>query len=93
MQLREVARQRGLGDRVPVCGEQFGEAGLVRHLVVLEQLRDAGVAAGLVGPGWPLRATVFVLGASNGAFSIAAIGSMMALTSVVASIATHISPR
>jgi BCD family chlorophyll transporter-like MFS transporter len=30
-------------------------------------------------PGWPLRANVFVLGVANGAFSIAAIGSMMAL--------------
>jgi BCD family chlorophyll transporter-like MFS transporter len=39
------------------------------------------VAAGAVGPGWPLAATVFVLGAANGAFSIAAIGSMMRLAS------------
>ncbi len=37
------------------------------------------VAAGVVGPRWPLAATVFVLGAANGAFSIAAIGSMMRL--------------
>ena len=37
------------------------------------------VAAGAVGPGWPLAATVFALGMANGAFSIAAIGSMMAL--------------
>lgn len=37
------------------------------------------VAAGVVGPGWPLKATVFALGAANGAFSIAAIGSMMRL--------------
>ena len=36
-------------------------------------------AAGLVGPGWPLRVTVFALGAANGAFSIGAIGSMMRL--------------
>jgi BCD family chlorophyll transporter-like MFS transporter len=34
-------------------------------------------AAGVVGPGWPLAATVFALGLANGAFSIAAIGSMM----------------
>jgi len=39
------------------------------------------VAAGVAGPGWPLAATVFVLGAANGAFSIAAIGSMMRLAS------------
>lgn len=37
------------------------------------------VAAGAVGPAWPLRTTVFALGMANGAFSIAAIGSMMRL--------------
>ena len=37
------------------------------------------VAGGIVGPPWPLHATVFALGAANGAFSIAAIGSMMRL--------------
>ncbi len=37
------------------------------------------VAAGQVGPGYPLKLTVFLLGASNGAFSIAAIASMMRL--------------
>lgn len=37
------------------------------------------VVAGLVGPGYPLKITVFLLGASNGAFSIAAIASMMRL--------------
>ncbi len=36
-------------------------------------------AAGLLGPGWPLRPTVFLLGVANGAFSIGAIGSMMRL--------------
>lgn len=39
------------------------------------------VLAGLWAPHWPLRANVFLLGLSNGAFSIAAIGSMMALAS------------
>ncbi|MEY2688879.1 MAG: hypothetical protein RL375_3077 [Pseudomonadota bacterium] len=39
------------------------------------------VLAGLVGPGWPFTANVVVLGMANGAFSIAAIGSMMALAS------------
>jgi BCD family chlorophyll transporter-like MFS transporter len=33
--------------------------------------------AGWVGPGWPLRQTVFLLGVANGAFAVAAIGSMM----------------
>jgi MFS transporter, BCD family, chlorophyll transporter len=36
---------------------------------------------GQVGPGWPLKANVFLLGAANGAFSIAAIASMMRLAS------------
>ena len=35
--------------------------------------------AGSVGPAWPLRASVFVLGVANGAFAVAAIGSMMGL--------------
>lgn len=40
----------------------------------------AGLVAGAaIGPAWPLKATVFALGAANGAFSIAAIGSMMRL--------------
>ena len=37
------------------------------------------VAAGLVGPPWPLRWTVALMGAANGMFSIAAIASMMRL--------------
>jgi len=41
-----------------------------------------GIAmAGLVGPAWPLRASVFALGVTNGAYAIAAIGSMMAMVS------------
>jgi BCD family chlorophyll transporter-like MFS transporter len=39
------------------------------------------VVAGHVGPGWPLRGSVFFLGFANGAFAVAAIGSMMALAS------------
>ena len=39
-----------------------------------------GIAAGgLIGPGWPLRASVIFLGAANGAFAVAAIGCMMEL--------------
>ncbi len=37
------------------------------------------VVAALLGPAWPLEPTVFALGVANGAFSIAAIGAMMAL--------------
>jgi len=39
------------------------------------------VMAAFVGPAWPFKATVFALGAANGAFSIAAIASMMRLAS------------
>ena len=35
--------------------------------------------AAAVGPTWPLRPTVFVLGLANGAFAVAAIGWMMSL--------------
>jgi MFS transporter, BCD family, chlorophyll transporter len=35
--------------------------------------------AGYSAPDWPLRASVFLLGLANGAFAVAAIGSMMAL--------------
>ena len=35
--------------------------------------------AGYAGPSWPLRGSVFALGLANGAFAVAAIGSMMAL--------------
>jgi MFS transporter, BCD family, chlorophyll transporter len=35
--------------------------------------------AGVVGPGWPIPATVFTLGLANGCFAVGAIGSMMGL--------------
>ena len=35
--------------------------------------------SGVVGPGWPLTATVFALGFANGMFAVSAIGSMMSL--------------
>lgn len=38
-------------------------------------------AASVVGANWPLRETVFALGVTNGAYAVAAIGSMMALVS------------
>jgi len=40
------------------------------------------VMSGIVGPSWPFLGTVFILGVSNGAFSIAAIGSMMQFAGV-----------
>lgn len=39
------------------------------------------VAASLVGPAWPLRESILALGVANGAFAVAAIGSMMGLAS------------
>jgi BCD family chlorophyll transporter-like MFS transporter len=41
----------------------------------------AGLAWGAFASDWPLRGWVFALGAANGAFAVAAIGSMMALAS------------
>jgi BCD family chlorophyll transporter-like MFS transporter len=38
-------------------------------------------AAGLVGPAWPLRASVVLLGVANGTFAVSAIGAMMGLAS------------
>lgn len=62
--------------------------GCVASCVALAGLAFAGFAgsSGFAVAGgsavtahWPLRANVFVMGVANGAFSIAAIGSMMAL--------------
>jgi MFS transporter, BCD family, chlorophyll transporter len=39
------------------------------------------VVAGIGGMPWPLKENVFLLGVANGAFSIAAIGAMMAMAS------------
>jgi MFS transporter, BCD family, chlorophyll transporter len=39
------------------------------------------VMAGSVGPTWPLKTNVFLLGLANGAFSIAAVASMMSMAS------------
>jgi BCD family chlorophyll transporter-like MFS transporter len=47
---------------------------------LLSALALAGLAWGAFDPAWPLRANVFVLGAANGAFAVAAIGSMMSLS-------------
>lgn len=50
--------------------------GCLASCLALAGLAVAGFGA---APHWPLRANVFALGVANGAFSIAAIGSMMAL--------------
>jgi BCD family chlorophyll transporter-like MFS transporter len=36
-------------------------------------------AAGIVGPAWPIKASLSVLGVANGVFAVSAIGSMMEL--------------
>jgi BCD family chlorophyll transporter-like MFS transporter len=49
--------------------------GCVASAVVLLAL----AVASMVGPAWPLKPTVFLLGLTNGAYATAAIGSMMGL--------------
>jgi BCD family chlorophyll transporter-like MFS transporter len=64
-------------------GLQFGSlrawtvGGCLASAVALTGL----VAAGMIGGSYPIRANVFLLGLFNGAFSIAAIASMMRLAS------------
>jgi len=71
---------------VGVLGARFGDkrslwmrrwtiAGCVGSALALGGL----AAASLVGPAWPLKPTVFVLGFANGMFAVSAIGSMMGL--------------
>ena len=72
-----------------LAGRRWGALsfGSLRAWIVGGCLASAVALAGLVvgdwrgGMDWPVRANVFVLGVANGAFSIAAIGSMMALAS------------
>ncbi|MBL8344702.1 MAG: BCD family MFS transporter [Rubrivivax sp.] len=65
-----------------VAGAELGSlrawtvGGCIASGVALLGLVVGGLFA---APDWPLRANVFLMGAANGAFSIAAIGSMMAL--------------
>ncbi|MFO1057968.1 MAG: BCD family MFS transporter [Dongiaceae bacterium] len=63
-----------------------GRFGALRHWAKGGCLASAlgllGLAlAGSVGPVWPLRTNVLLLGVANGAFAVAAIGSMMGLVS------------
>ena len=64
-----------------VAGGRFGSLrGWAVGGCVASAAALAALAAGaLVGPGWPLRGCVFALGVANGAFAVAAIGSMMSL--------------
>jgi MFS transporter, BCD family, chlorophyll transporter len=66
-----------------ISGKRFGSlkawtiGGCVASAITLFGL----VLGGIIGPAWPIRPTVFLMGVANGAFSIAAIGSMMRLAS------------
>jgi MFS transporter, BCD family, chlorophyll transporter len=58
----------------------------LRNWIVLGCLASALALIGLVGaasvgPGWPLKPTVFALGFFNGMFAVAAIGSMFSFAS------------
>ncbi len=72
-----------------LAGRRLGSVGFgsLKLWTVGGCLASCVALAGLVVAGfggqalWPLRANVFLLGVANGAFSIAAIGSMMALAS------------
>jgi len=67
-----VMRRAGLA---PMTLRWWAIAGCLGSAIAMAGL----VLAGLAGPPWPLTACVFGLGVANGAFSIAAIGSMMRL--------------
>ena len=68
-----------------VFGVAFGSLrvwtvwGCIASCVALAGLAFAGFGGSAITATWPLRANVFLMGVANGAFSIAAIGSMMAL--------------
>jgi BCD family chlorophyll transporter-like MFS transporter len=64
-----------LGRRHPGLLRGFVIGGCVASAAALFTLAFGGFA----GPGWPLHGAVLALGIANGAFAVAAIGSMMAL--------------
>jgi BCD family chlorophyll transporter-like MFS transporter len=71
---------------VAICGSSFLRKyfGSLNFWTIYGCLASAIAMAGiciggLIGPAWPLNLNVFILGVSNGAFSIAAIASMMRL--------------
>ena len=74
------------GRRVEAGGPAASRSASLRAWTVGGCLASAlallGLAvAGLSNGAWPFKATVFIMGVANGAFSIAAIGSMMSLAS------------
>lgn len=69
-----IAAGVGRGGRVSTL-RRWTVAGCIASGIALLAL----AVAGFVGQAWPLRTSVFLLGLANGAYAIAAIGSMMAL--------------
>jgi BCD family chlorophyll transporter-like MFS transporter len=73
---------------VAICGGLAGDRGgrAMRYATIGGCAASAAAlfalaVGGLLAPAWPLRASVFILGAANGAFAVSAIGSMMGLAS------------
>ena len=64
-----------IGDRKRAWMRGFTVAGCLGSALALGGM----AAASVVGPGWPLAPTAFVLGFANGVFAVSAIGSMMGL--------------
>jgi len=71
---------------VGIAGGLFSrrKPGLIKFFIVSGCLGSALALAFLAAsasfaPGWPLQANIFLLGLMNGAFSVAAIGTMMVL--------------
>ncbi len=71
-----------------IIGTAVGKsrARFMRRWTIAGCLASAAALAALsmgaaVGPSWPLKPSVFALGLANGAFAVAAIGSMMTLAS------------
>jgi BCD family chlorophyll transporter-like MFS transporter len=67
------------------CGPVKGRLGSTQNWMVWGCLLSAVAmigltTAGVQGAGWPLRANIGILGIANGAFSIAAIATMMRLS-------------
>lgn len=64
-----------IGGRILGSLRMWTVGGCLASAVALVAIAVGGAA----GPAYPLRASVFLLGVANGAFAVAAIGSMMSL--------------
>lgn len=70
-----------VGTTIGKSRARFMRAWTVGGCIASAMALCALAAAAMVGPSWPLEPTVFALGLANGAFAVAAIGSMMTLAS------------